>query len=257
MTGQFDGKTAVVTGAGSGIGYAICRQFALDGASVVLNDLDAELAQQAADALNAECGRAAVLPYAGDVADVAFDRVLIAAAVDHFGSVDITVANAGITVFGAFLDSEPETFDRATSVNLRGTYFTAQAGARAMIAAGHGGRIILTSSVVGVQGVPNMSTYGMTKAGIRQLARVLAVELGPHGITVNAVVPGATLTDRTATERADYAGDWGAVIPTGKVGTPDDVAAAALFLASSGARQINGVSLLVDGGWTALSPGPN
>jgi 3-oxoacyl-[acyl-carrier protein] reductase len=255
--GQFDRKIAVVTGAGNGIGYAICRQFALEGANIVLNDVNAELARQSADTLNAECGRARVLPYAGDVADVAFDRAMIAAAVAHFGAVDITVANAGITVFGAFLDFEPDTFDRATSVNLRGTYFTAQAGARAMVAAGHGGRIILTSSVVGVQGIPSMSAYGMTKAAIRQMARALAVELGPHGITVNAVAPGATLTDRTATERADYAGDWGALIPTKVVGTPDDVAAAVLFLASPGARQVNGVTLLVDGGWTVTSPGPD
>ncbi len=255
--GQFDNKTVLVTGAGSGIGHAICRQFALEGANVVLNDLSAELARQAANALNTESGRDCVLPYAGDVADVVFDRAMVAATLAHFGGLDVVVANAGLTVFGAFLDFEPATFDRATSVNLRGTYFTAQAGARAMVAAGHGGRIILTSSVVGVQGIPNMSAYGMTKAGIRQLARGLAVELGPYGITVNAVVPGATLTDRTALERADYAGDWGGVIPTGKVATPDDIAAAVLFLASPGARQINGVSLLVDGGWTVVSPDPD
>ena len=141
-------------------------------------------------------------------------------------------------------------------MNLRGGYFTAQAAARAMVAGGSGGRIVFTTSVAGVQAIRGLGAYGATKAGLQMLARTLAVELGPHGITVNAVGPGATLTDRTREETPDYEGAWSAVVPTGRVGQVDDVAAAVLFLASAEARHVTGQTLMVDGGWTVTSPTP-
>jgi 3-oxoacyl-[acyl-carrier protein] reductase len=150
----------------------------------------------------------------------------------------------------------PEDFDRLTGINLRGTYFSAQIAAKTMISQNIPGRILLTASVTGTQAYPNLSAYGMTKAGIMHLARCLAVELGNYGITVNALCPGATITPRTLETEPDYAEKWAPISPTGRAATPEDIAAAALFLASPDARQINGVTLTIDGGWTVQSPLP-
>jgi 3-oxoacyl-[acyl-carrier protein] reductase len=162
----------------------------------------------------------------------------------------VAVANAGITNYGEFLDYSVEAFDRLTAVNLRGSYFTAQAAARRMIAAGAPGRIILMSSVTGGLSLPNLSAYGITKAGIRMMAHVLGVELGPKRITVNAVSPGAVVTERTLADDPDYEANWAGVTPDGRTGSVDDVTAAVAFLASPEARHVNGQVLEVDGGWT-------
>lgn len=249
-------KRILVTGAGSGIGYGLCRALAAAGAHVALNDSDPALAHHAADTINAAVDRPAVTPYPFDVADVAALRRAVDAVVARHGGLDGAVANAGITNFGEFLDYTLEAFDRLTAVNLRGSYFTAQAAARAMIAGGNDGRIVLLSSVTGVQAYANLSAYGITKAGIRMMARVLAVELGRYSITVNALTPGATVTERTLRDDPHYAEHWDAVTPTGRVSTVDDVVAAALFLLSDGARQVTGQTLVVDGGWTLVSPIP-
>ncbi|HVU14427.1 MAG TPA: SDR family oxidoreductase [Phototrophicaceae bacterium] len=256
QTQSFAGKVALVTGAGIGIGYEICRAFAHAGAQVALNDLDGDLAARSAAAINAEIGVEQVIGYGGDVADVPATRRVIAAVADNFGRLDIAVANAGITLGGRFLDYEPEDFDRLLAVNLRGSYFTAQAAARAMIERQIAGRIILMSSVTGVQAFRGLGTYGISKAGIRMMGRSLALELGAYGITVNVIAPGATITERTLQETSDYEGAWAAVIPTGRAAHVADIAAAALFLCSPEARQINGQTLLVDGGWTNISPLP-
>jgi 3-oxoacyl-[acyl-carrier protein] reductase len=253
---SFKGNSVIVTGAGSGIGYAIVQRFAEAGATVALNDYDAVLAQAAAERINAALGVERVLPFGGDVADIAALRDLVASVVVRTGRLDVAVANAGLTNYGAFLDYTPEAFDRLLAVNLRGSYFTAQAAAHAMIAAGKGGRILLMSSVTGLQAFPNLGAYGITKAGIQMMARALALELGPHAITVNAIVPGATLTERTLADDPNYAANWAAVVPTARANSVDDIAAAALFLAAPAARQITGQSLVVDGGWTLQSPIP-
>jgi 3-oxoacyl-[acyl-carrier protein] reductase len=143
------------------------------------------------------------------------------------------------------------------AVNLRGSYFTAQAAARQMIDLGtENGRILLMSSVTGTVAYPNLSAYGISKAGIQHMAKVLAVELGGYGITVNALCPGAILTERTLKDDPAYAANWQGVTPNGRVGHPDDIAAAALFLASPAARHITGQTITVDGGWTQQSPIP-
>jgi 3-oxoacyl-[acyl-carrier protein] reductase len=244
----------LVTGAALGIGREIAEVFAAAGDTVVVNDADAALAVAAADAIAASGGRAVAAP--GDVADVAAMRALVDGVVAAVGPVDVVVANAGLSRFGAFLEEEPETLDRVLAVNLRGSYFTAQAACRTMVAAGRGGRVVFVSSVVGVQAMAGLAAYGMTKAGLRMLARSLALELGPHGITVNAVAPGATVTERTVQEAKDYPGAWAAVTPSGRAATPADVAAAVAFLCSPAAAQITGQTLVVDGGWTATSPVP-
>ncbi|MDY7105375.1 MAG: SDR family NAD(P)-dependent oxidoreductase [Actinomycetota bacterium] len=251
-TGAAARRVVLVTGAGTGIGRALCGAFADDGALVVANDVDPDAAAATAAAL----GTSAVAEVA-DVADVTAVRAMVDRIVADHGRLDVAVANAGVTHFGAFLDTEPADVDRLLAVNVRGGYFTAQAAARAMVARGEGGRILLLSSVTGIQAMRGLSAYGATKAALRQLARTLALELGPHGITVNAIAPGATLTERTRREQPDYEGAWAAVAPTGRVATVEDIAAAARYLASGGAAHVTGQTLVIDGGWTATSQVPD
>jgi glucose 1-dehydrogenase len=253
---RFAGKVVLVTGAGNGIGYGIALAFAQEGAWVGLNDLDADRAAQAAQDINTRCAAELVSPLAFDGADIQAAQAAVRTLDERYGRVDVVVANAGITDFGDFLSYTPEQFDHVIGVNLRGTYFLAQAAARVMIARKLEGRILLMGSVVGFQAIANLSAYGVTKAGIRQMARALGLELGSYGITVNTIAPGATVTPRTQQEDPEYEKVWGALKPTRRAGQVEDVAAAALFLASPEARQINGQTLVVDGGWTGISPVP-
>jgi 3-oxoacyl-[acyl-carrier protein] reductase len=257
MTASFDGNVALVTGAGAGIGFALCHALAQSGASVALNDLDPVLAKRAAERINADVRREAVTAAPFDVADVAALRVAMDEAALRFGRLDIAIANAGLTNYGSFLDYAPEAFDRLLAVNLRGGYFTAQAAARAMIRHGSLGRIVLMSSVTGVRAFLNLSAYGITKAGIQHMAQTLALELGPHGITVNAIAPGAVLTERTLADDPGFEANWAGVTPAQRAGYVEDVVAAAMFLASPGARHITGQTLVVDGGWSLASPLPD
>ena len=249
---QFSNKNVVVTGAGQGIGFGICEAFAKAGATVFLNDIDATLTQQAADDINTAVGTQQVIPYVGDIALPETVQQLI----DASRTPDIVVANAGITKYVGFLECTPETFDRVINVNLRGSFFLAQAAALKMITARKPGRIIVMSSVVGLRAFPNFSVYSMTKAAIQMMAKSLALELGQYGITVNAISPGATLTERTQREDPHYDENWASVTITGRTGTVDDIVNAVLFLASPQASQITGQNLVVDGGWTLRSPLP-
>ncbi len=254
---SFDEYVVVVTGAGQGIGYGLCLAFAKAGAKVALNDLDGDLAIAAAHKINEQVCAEAVTPYGFDTAEVAAVRTMIDAVSHKHGRLDVAIANAGLSHFGRFLDYTPEAFDRVTAVNLRGTFFTAQAAARAMIKTGtKSGRLIFMSSVTGNQAYPNLNAYGMTKAGIQQLARVLAVELGAHGITVNAIAPGATVTERTMADDPSYDTNWQGVAPNQRVAQVEDIVETALFLATPQARHITGQTIMVDGGWTLISPIP-
>ena len=211
----------------------------------------------AAAAINQEVGREAVYAYGCDVAEVSTIRAMFADFVGKTGRLDVAVANAGLTNFGEFLTYTQEAFDRLTSVNLRGSYFTAQTAARIMIEKKIPGRILLMSSVTGGQAFLNLGAYGVTKAGIRQMAKVVGLELGKYDITVNALSPGLIITERTVTDDPNAEENWAAVTPTGRTGHVEDIAAAALFLASPEARHINGQTLEVDGGWTTISPIPS
>jgi 3-oxoacyl-[acyl-carrier protein] reductase len=237
------------------MGQALAVGLGRAGAAVVANyHTDRAGAEAAVAAIREAGGRAVAV--GGDVAQVATCRALVARAVAEFGRLDIACCHAGITSWGKFLDYTEEAFDAVVGTNLKGVYFTAPAAARQMAAQGQGGRIIITSSVTGVQAVQYLSAYSMTKGGLQQLARNLVLELSPYGITINAVAPGSILNERNLADDPEYGSKWAEVIPLRRAGEPQDVVEAMLFLASDGAGWITGQTLVVDGGWTAYSPTP-
>lgn len=256
MTKRFQNKNVFVTGASQGIGHEICRQFASEGATVGMNALDEDETKQAADSLQATLPGSTIEPYPGDISDAELIQTLVRDFAEKSGGLDVFVANAGITVFAPFLDVKLDEFDHLLGVNLRGTYFSVQEAARQMIRHKTRGKIILMSSVCGIQSHANTSSYGATKAGIRHLAISLADELGGYGITVNAVAPGATANERTLSDE-NYDAGWAAVAPNDRVGQVTDVAHTTLFLADEKSSHVTGQTVVVDGGWTTTSPLPS
>lgn len=252
-TSEFSGQVAIVTGAGQGIGFEICRQLAAAGASVLLNDIDEQLTQAAVARISNASGNCVGIT--GDVADPQFNQRMVQEAVARFGKLTLIVANAGITLFGDFLNYPPPDFFRVLHTNLGGSFFLAQAAARQFKQQGTGGSILFMSSVTGHQAHKNLAAYSMTKAAVEMLAKNLVIELSPFGVNVNALAPGATLTERTMDDAA-YEKTWARLTPMGRAGTPADVAHAALFLVSEKARHITGQSIVIDGGWSAVSPSP-
>ena len=252
----FDGKTAIVTGGAAGIGFGISKYLIENGATVVINDINEASTHAAVEELDAlHIGKAHAC--VGDASSVEFIYHLVDFAVGLPDSqLGMVVANAGLTEFGDFFSFSEQSFDRVVDLNLKGTFFLAQATARQLKKQRSGGRIILIGSNVGNRAYHNLAAYGMSKAGIAMLAQQLTLDLGPLGITVNCVSPGATLTERTEAEEPDYAGVWAKLNPTGRVGLPEDVAAAVGFLLSPAASHISGQQLLVDGGWAGYAPSP-
>ncbi|NNE76970.1 MAG: SDR family oxidoreductase [Pricia sp.] len=248
-------KTAIVTGAAEGIGYTIANLLVEAGANVVLNDVDTEKASNAASKINkAHSGRC--LPFAGDAGDISTIEKMVAFAIDNFAKLDFVIPNAGITLFGNFLEFTPESFQKVTRLNMQGAFFLVQRAAKKIIEQGSGGKVVLMSSQVGIRAYRHLTAYAMTKAALRMMAVNLAYELGEHRINVNVVAPGATLTERTEKEEPDYEGTWSKLNPNGKVGKPEDIANTCLFLLSEEADHINGQTIPVDGGWTAAGKYP-
>jgi len=252
-TNNFHGKVAFITGAGQGIGLQIARQLVNEGAVVYLNDQDEKLAQDAAERLQLKGGRCITMP--GDVSKVESITSFIQQIKKEQGRLDIAIANAGITLFGDFLTYTEEAFNQVLAVNLRGTFFLAQQATKVMKEQEAGGTLLFLSSVTAHQAHKNLGAYGMTKAAIELLARNLVAEISAYNINVNCLAPGATLTERTLQDE-DYLATWSRITPLGKPATVEDIANAALFLVSDKAKHLTGQTLVVDGGWTVVSPSP-
>lgn len=254
MDNTLQQQVAIVTGAGQGIGYEICWELAKNGASVILNDIDEELTNLATEKINKHF-KGNCYGIAGNAADPAFIQQMVEIAVEKYGRLTIAIANAGITVFGDFFTCTPEDLQKITHLNLGGSFFLAQAASRQIIKQEGGGTILFMSSVTGHQAHKNLAAYGMTKAALEMLAKSLVVELSPQRITVNAIAPGATLTERTMQDTS-YKKTWSSITPLGRPAYTSDIAGAALFLISEKARHITGQSIVIDGGWTCTSPSP-
>jgi len=248
-------NVAIITGAGTGIGYAIASLLLENGANVVLNDRDKSVAEKAAADLDAKFS-GKCRPFYGDAGEIKVIDELIKYTLEHFGKIDFVIPNAGITLFGDFFEFSPEDFQKVINLNLQGAFFLVQKASAIMKDQGAGGRIVLMSSITGIKSYPSLSAYSMTKAALRMLAKSLVLVLGQHQITINAIAPGATLTERTALEEPDYAGAWGKLLPGGIVGKPEDIANSCLFLLSKEAAHISGQTLVVDGGWTVIGRYP-
>jgi len=254
---DFSGKVAIVTGTNREIGAAIAEGLAKAGARVLVAHYgEAERVHSLLARVREQGGKGQIEAYEADLTAVAANEQMIARAVALWGRLDILAANAGLTLNLPVLEMTESAWDTVVNLNLKGSFFAAQAAARQMVAQSSGGRIIFSTSVTGIQALPGFSVYGITKAGLRHMARTMGIELGRFGITVNAIAIGATLNERNEGDDPDYAAHWQAVIPTGRVGQPEDVAAALLFLASPAAAMVNGQTLLIDGGWTATGKVP-
>ena len=243
---NFAGKTAVVTGGSRGLGRAICLKLAKDGVNVVFCYAGNETAaQETVSACQTPGG--SVLAVRCDVSDADGVNALMDTAVKTFGRIDILVNNAGVTRDNLLMRMKPEDFDAVIRANLKGTFLCMKAVARQMVKQRYG-RIVNLSSVVGLRGNAGQVNYAASKAGVIGMTKSLAKELAGRNITVNTVAPGFIATDMTAalTDSARTAALTS--IPMGRMGSPEDVAAAVAFLASDEAAYITGQVLAVDGG---------
>jgi NAD(P)-dependent dehydrogenase (short-subunit alcohol dehydrogenase family) len=239
-------KVAMVTGGNSGIGLAIARRFVDEGASVSILGRDEDTLASAAEEFGSSC-----ICVQGDATDREDLDRLAEETASAFGGIDIVVVNAGIFEFGPIADMDVESFDRTSDVNFRGAFFTVQA---ALPYLGEGSSVILVTSGSNLVGLPDAPVYAATKAAVRSLARSLAADLKSNGIRVNALSPGFVdtpifeRTGITGEDREQFVAVMSQQIPMGRFGQPEEIAAAALFLASDDASYITGIELPVSGG---------
>jgi glucose 1-dehydrogenase len=247
-------KVALVTGGARGIGRAIAERYVAEGARVVIADLDAAAGAETAAALGARCRFVAA-----DVGDAGDANRAVAAAVETFGALDIAVNNAGIIHTADFLEIAEADFDRVLRVNLKGAFLIGQAAARRMVAqvkaGGRPGAIVNMSSINAEVAIPNQVPYCVSKGGMKQLTKVMALALAPHGIRVNAIGPGSIMTDilKGIATDAEARRRLLSRTPLGRVGEPAEIAAVAVFLASDQASYITGQTIYPDGGRLGLN----
>ena len=240
-------KSAVVTGGNDGLGREMVLALARLGWDVAFNYLaGADKAESLVAEVEAIGQRALALR--SDVGVKADVDAFYAALGDWGGTPDVLVNNAGVQTWSPLLDLAEEDWDRVIRTNLKGCFLNTQAAARRMVAAGTGGAIVNLGSGCNRLAFPRLVDYTASKGGIEQFTKVAALELGPHGIRVNCVAPGAIETDRTRAETSDYAGQWSPLTPLRRVGTVADVAAAVVWLAGPESSFVSGQTLLVDGG---------
>ncbi len=246
-------KVAIVTGAARGIGLACARRFAQEGARVMLADLDEAAGEEVARAIAKEGGEARFFPC--DTGDKGRVDALIEATVKAYGGLDIAVNNAAILHTCDFLDIAEADFDRVVRVNLKGYFLVGQAAARRMVEQGRGGAIVNMSSVNAVMAIPTIASYVICKGAVNQLTKVMALALADRNIRVNAIGPGTIATEMAAQILADDAARKKILsrTPLGRLGTPDEIAAVAVFLASDESSYITGQTIYPDGGRLALN----
>jgi NAD(P)-dependent dehydrogenase (short-subunit alcohol dehydrogenase family) len=259
---RFTHQIALVTGAAGGIGQAMIQRLAQEGANIVAVDIDTGFAADTSARVRALGRQIETLRV--DVTQMADIDHMIRHTVDRLGRLDILMNNAGVIRFQEMLDISPDDWDFVCNVNLKGAFFVLQAAARQMIAQGEGGKIVNTASVSGKRPEPMFVHYGVSKAGVISMTKSAAEALGSHGITVNAVCPGSTVTNMHLTVTHALAERQGisldemiaqreATIPTGRRNEPEDIAAMAAFLASHDAKNITGQAYNVDGGQVMIA----
>ena len=253
---SLENKVAIVTGGAKGIGFAVAKRFAADGARVVVADIDEDAGSRAVEEIGALGAVRFIRCDVGDKADV--DN-LVTATVQSWGAIDVLVANAGIAKGADFLDVTEADFDAVLRVNLKGVFLAGQAVARQMVKqikdGGAPGAIVNMSSINAVVAIANLAGYSASKGGINQLTKVMALSLAPYGIRVNAIGPGSIMTDMLASITTDKAARHRVLsrTPLGRVGDPAEIAAIAAFLASDEASYVTGQTIYADGGRLPLN----
>jgi glucose 1-dehydrogenase len=253
--GLLDGKVAIVTGGARGIGLAIAKRYVAEGAAVVIADIEEAAGTRAAQSL----GEAKCRFIRTDVAQASEATKVVAETCAAYGKLDVLVNNAGIIHAADFLDLAEVDFDRVLRVNLRGAFLVGQAAARRMVeqvkAGGAGGAIINMSSINASVAIANQTPYCVSKGGLSQLTKVMALSLAPYNIRVNAIGPGSIMTAMMASVATDREAKRRVLsrTPLGRIGAPDEVAAVAAFLASDDASYVTGEIIYVDGGRLALN----
>jgi glucose 1-dehydrogenase len=253
---KLERKIAIVTGAAGGIGYAIAERFLREKATVVIADFDAEKGEKAARDLT-PLGEVRFIKT--DVGNRLDAHNLVAATLEAYGDIDVLVNNAGIVHGADFLDLKEEDFDRVLKVNLKGSFLVGQAVARVMVdkvkAGGAAGSIVNMSSINAVFAIATQVPYSISKGGVSQLTKVMALSLAPYGIRVNAIGPGSIMTEMLASVNSDPAAKARILsrTPMGRVGQPSEIASVAAFLASDDASYITGQTIYADGGRLPLN----
>lgn len=245
---RLSGKVALVTGGSHGIGQSVVLRFAQEGAKVALCGRGRAALDETVKAVRDAGGEA--LAFETDVSDKSHVDRLIDGIVEQWGKIDIVVNNAGICEVSSFLDITEEQWDRHMNINLKGAFLVSQRAAKEMVKQGSGGSIIQMSSVNGIQAEGDQAHYNTTKGGMINLAMSMALELAEHGIRVNSLCPGfiETRLTRPLIENAPAIADYLRTVPMKRVGQPEEIASAALFLASDESSYVTGTSMVVDGG---------